>query len=65
MKQSNIVTRHCPHCGLDVTAIEETEYGIFCPKGCGDFWASETIAGDELHLYKHDKKYNMMLRNTV
>lgn len=55
-------TSHCPHCGVDVTKEEETEDGIFCPKGCGDFWRSETIPGSELHLYSHNEKHNMMIK---
>jgi hypothetical protein len=54
-------TSHCPHCGYDVTKVEETEFGIFCPKGCGDFWRSETISGDELPFYVHDTTFNMMI----
>lgn len=55
-------TIHCPHCGTDVTHEEETEFGIFCPKGCGDFWKSETIPGDEIINYRYAKEYNMMLK---
>jgi len=53
---------HCPHCGFDVTSEPETEYGIFCPKGCGDFWSSEAISGAEIKNYRHNKKNNMMMR---
>jgi endogenous inhibitor of DNA gyrase (YacG/DUF329 family) len=53
---------HCPHCGADVTDVEETEYGIFCPNGCGDFWRSETIPASELSQYTHNAKHNMMMR---
>lgn len=52
----------CPHCGHDVTAEEETEYGIFCPNCHNDFWRSETIAADEIGEYTHYPEYNMMLR---
>ncbi len=55
-------SNHCPHCGTDVTNEEETEYGIFCPKGCGDFWRSETIPGSELKNYRHVKEYNLMIK---
>lgn len=55
-------TRHCPHCGTDVTTEPVTEYGIFCPAGCGDFWESETMPGNTLHLYRHSRHFNMMLK---
>lgn len=58
----NIEKTYCPHCGVDVTNEEETEYGIFCPNGCGDFWRSETIPENDLELYTYDEKFNMMIR---
>ena len=39
---------YCPYCGADVTKEKETEFGIFCPNGCGDFWKSEAIPKEEL-----------------
>jgi hypothetical protein len=53
---------YCPYCGADVTNQKETEFGIFCPNGCGDFWRSEAIPKRELHLYFHDTEHNIMLK---
>lgn len=53
----------CPHCGHDVTECVETEYGIFCPKCCNDFWRSETIPEAEIAAYRHFPEYNLMLKN--
>lgn len=57
-------TIHCPHCGINVTNEPQTEVGMFCPVGCGDFWKSETIPGAELDQYRHDPKHNMMIKHS-
>lgn len=60
--QDVVASIHCPHCGTDVSQVEESEFGMFCPKGCGDFWRSEAIPGDELNQYRHSSSHNMMLK---
>jgi ribosomal protein L37AE/L43A len=71
MKKKNIskTDRYCcPHCGRDVTDETETEFGIFCPNRCGDFWQSETIPATEIHNYVHvcvPHQYNFMIHKSA